>query len=159
MLSLPEFSSNGRTLFLPWDSFFGYGRGSAEEVPSLSELLYFVRKDMGQAKKLFAAIRKLKGLEYFCGPDYSSDLWQYSAGEMQKLLQCCREYGGYEHIVFLAGMFHEGIGSVMNQSSQIHLVCSKSKTGQERKEEFLRQMKYAGEQEILSKLTETEAKE
>lgn len=154
-----ELSVKGRTLFLAWDSFFGYGRGEGQEIPSLSELLYFIRKDMKQAKKLFAAIRKPKGIEYFCGPDYSSDLWQYSAAEMQKLLQCCREYGGYEQIVFFAGMFHEGIRSVMNQSSQVYLVCSRSKEGQERKDEFLRQMKYAGEQAMLSKLTEVEAKE
>lgn len=149
-----ELSKKGRTLFLPWDAFWGYGRMGDEETPSVSELLYFLRKDTVQAKKLFAGIRRKKGIEYFCGPDYSSDLWQYSPEEMQKLLLCCREYGGYDYIVFLSGMFHEGILSVMHQSGQICLVCSESSEGEIRKNEFLRQMKYAGEQDILSKLTE-----
>ena len=151
-----ELAGKGRTLFLPWDAYLGYQRAeNAEaETPSVSELLYFLRKDVTQAKKLFAGIRKKKGMEYFCGPDYSSDLWQYSPEEMQKLLLCCKEYGEYDHIVFLSGMFHEGILAVMHQSSQVCLVCSKSEQGNSRKKEFLRQMKYAGEQEILSKLRE-----
>lgn len=156
-----ELAERGRTLFLPWDAFLGYKRAETEETenPSVSELLYFLRKDIRQAKKLFAGIRKKKGMEYFCGPDYCSDLWQYSPEEMQKLLVCCKEYGGYDHIVFLSGMFHDGILSVMHQSSRVYLVCSKSKEGESRKREFLRQMKYAGEQEVLSKLQETEAVE
>jgi len=150
--------TGSRVLFLPWDAFLGYGRCETEEgeTPSLSELLYFLRKDMQQTKKLFAGIYKKRGTEYFCGPDYNSDLWQYSPEEMQRLLLCCKEYGAYDHIVFLAGMFHEGILSVMHQSSQIYLVCSKSKEGNSRKNEFLRQMKYAGEQDILEKIKEEE---
>ena len=154
-----KLAEQGRTLFLPWDAFLGYQRAEKEEAetPSISELLYFLRKDIQQAKKLFAGIRKKKGMEYFCGPDYSSDLWQYSPEEMQKLLLCCKEYGGYDHIVFLSGMFHEGILSVMHQSNRVYLVCSKSKEGNSRKNEFLRQMKYAGEQDVLLKLQEEEA--
>ena len=56
----------------------------------------------------------------------------------------------------MAGIFHEGVIAVMNQSSQIYLVSSNTKDGQRRKQEFYRQMKYAGEQEILSKVIEVE---
>ena len=66
----------------------------------------------------------------------------------------CREYGAYKHIVFLAGVFHEGSLAVMNLSSKIFLVTSGGMNGEQRKQEFLRQMKYAGEQEILSRLEE-----
>lgn len=161
-ISLAEqLTKGGRTLFLPWDAYLGYGRNGRKEteIPSLSELLYFVRRDTGQAKKLFAGIRRKSGVEYFCGPDYSTDLWQYSPEEMQRLLLCCKEYGGYEHIVFLAGVFQDGTAAVMRQSSRVYLVCSKTKEGEDRKREFFRQMKYAGEQEILSKIEEAEGRE
>ncbi len=151
-----KLSGKGRTLFLAWDGFLGLGRKNEKETeqPSLSELLYFIRKDRVQAKKLFEGIRQKNGIEYFCGVDYSADLWQYSAEEMQELLLCCKEYGGYQHVVFLAGMFHEGITAVMNQSSRIYLVCSETEEGKNRKKEFFRQMKYAGEQEILIRTEE-----
>lgn len=154
MAQAEQLAKSGRTLFVAWDAFLGYGRQEEKEteLPSLSELLYYVRKDLNQAKKLFAGIRKKGGVEAFCGPDYSTDLWQYSPQEMQQLLLCCREYGNYRHIVFLAGVFHEGTAAVMRQSSRVCLVCSKSEAGNKRTKEFFRQMKYAGEQEILTKV-------
>lgn len=149
-------SEKGKTLFLPWDPFGGCGRkedGSGIGA-SISELLYLMRKDRVQAKQLFAGLPKRNGAEYFCGPDYCTDLWQYSAEEMERLVACCREYGGYRHVVLLAGAFHEGVVSVMNQSGRVYLVGSGSEDGERRKQEFYRQMKYAGQQGILSQLRE-----
>lgn len=149
-------SQKGKTLFLPWDPFGGYGRsmdGNGTGA-SISELLYLMRKDRMQARQLFTGLPKKNGAEYFCGPDYCTDLWQYSAEEMAQLVACCREYGGYRQVVFLAGAFHEGVVSVMNQSGLVYLVCSGNQDGERRKQEFYRQMKYAGQQGVLSQLTE-----
>ena len=149
-------SEQGKTLLLPWDPFGGRGRGKDGSVsgPSISELLYLMRKDRQQAKQLFSGLPKNNGADYFCGPDYCTDLWQYSAEEMNQLVFCCREYGGYRYVVFLAGAFHEGVVSVMNQSEAVYLAGSGTEEGEVRKLEFYRQMKYAGEQGILSRLTE-----
>lgn len=157
---LRNLSEKGKTLFLPWDPFCGCGRredGSAKGA-SISELLYVMRKDRTQAKQLFFGLPKKCGAEYFCGPDYCTDLWQYSAEEMNQLIACCLEYGNYSHVVFLAGAFHEGVLSVMKQSSKVYLISSGLEKGEERKREFYRQMKYAGEQGVLSQLTEVLAK-
>ena len=153
---LAGFAGKGKTLFLPWDPFGGCGRGS-EGIgagASISELLYLMRKDRMLAKQLFEGLPKKNGADYFCGPDYCTDLWQYSEEEMCRLIACCREYGGYRQVVFLAGAFHEGVVSVMDQSGTIYLVCSDTETGEQRKQEFYRQMKYAGQQGILSRVTE-----
>ena len=148
-------SEQGKTLFLPWDPFAGYGRKENGEVkgPTVSELLYLIRRDRQQAKRMFAGLPKDEA-EYFCGPDFCTDLWQYSGEEMRQLVYSCREYGDYKNVVFLAGAFHEGVLAVMNLSSKIYLVTSGNRDGEKRKQEFLRQMKYAGEQEILSRLKE-----
>jgi len=151
-----KLSETGKTLFLPWDPFGGCGRtedGGRTGV-SVSELLYLMRKDRQQAKLLFTGLPKRNGAEYFCAPDYCTDLWQYSAEEMNQLIACCREYGGYRHVVFLAGAFHEGVVSVMNRSGKVYLICSGTEDGEKRKQEFYRQMKYAGEQGLLSRLEE-----
>ena len=154
-----KLSEKGKTLFLPWDPFGGFGRTGegARTGASLSELLYLMRKDRTQAKQLFAGLPKKNGAAYFCSPEYCTDLWQYSPEEMQQLVSCCREYGGYQYVVFLAGMFHAGVISVMNQSGKMYLVSSNTEEGIHRKQEFLRQMKYAGEQGVLSRLQEIEA--
>ena len=153
---LAGLSGKGKTLFLPWDPFGGWGReadGSGAGA-SISELLYLMRKDRVQAKQLFESLPKRNGADFFCGPDYCTDLWQYSEEEMGQLVACCREYGGYRQVVFLAGAFHEGVVSVMDQSGMIYLVCSGTESGEQRKQEFYRQMKYAGQQGVLSRLTE-----
>ena len=153
---LAGFSGKGKTLFLPWDPFCGCGRaedGSGAGA-SISELLYLMRKDRVQAKQLFENLPKKNGADFFLGPDYCTDLWQYSEEEMCQLVACCREYGGYRQVVFLAGAFHEGVISVMDQSGMIYLVSSGLEAGEQRKQEFYRQMKYAGQQGILSRLTE-----
>lgn len=151
---IEKLAGQGKVLFLFWDSFFGYGREENGEKISISELLYLIRKDKVQARKLFEKLPNKNGVEYFCGPDYCTDLWQYSVEEMQQLICCCQEYGGYQYIIFLAGMFHEGVVAILNQSSKIYLISSETEEGERRKKEFYRQMKYAGEQGILSKLTE-----
>ena len=150
---MEKLAEQGKILFLFWDSFSGYGRNE-EKNTSISELLYLMRKDKTQARKLLEKLPKKNGAEYFCGPDYCTDLWQYSVDEMQQLIRYCQEYGGYHYIIFLAGIFHEGVIAVLNQSSKIYLISSETEEGQLRKQEFYRQMKYAGEQEILSKLIE-----
>ena len=156
---LAKLSEKGRTLFLPWDPFAGCGRleEGRKEGSSISELLYLMRKDRVQARQLFSGLFRRNGAECFCGPDYCTDLWQYSAAEMSQLVGCCREFGGYRQVVFLAGAFHEGIISIMNQSGKVYLVCSETEEGERRKKEFYRQMKYAGQQGILSRLTEVQA--
>jgi len=148
-------SKKGKTLLLPWDPFGGTGR-SGEECAgvSISELLYLMRKDRQQARQLFAELPKRKECDFFCGPEFCSDLWQYSGEEMTKLIACCREYGGYRHVVFLAGTFHEGVIAIMNQSAGVYLVYSGTEDGEKRKQEFYRQMKYAGKQGLLSQLSE-----
>lgn len=153
---LTELSQSGKTLFLPWDPFGGYGRAEdgSSAGASVSELLYLMRKDRVQAKQLFEGLPKKNGADYFCGPDYCTDLWQYSEKEMCQLAACCREYGGYRQVVFFAGSFHEGVVSVMDLSGKIYLVCSGTEAGEQRKREFYRQMKYAGQQGILSRLAE-----
>lgn len=153
---LSKLSEKGKTLFLPWDPFLGYGRtkDEGERGASVSELLYFIRKDRVQARQLFEGLPKRNGAEYFCGPDYCTDLWQFSEEEMCRMVACCREYGGYRQVVFLAGAFHEGVVSMMDQSSTVYLVCSDTEDGEKRKQEFYRQMKYAGRQGILSQLRE-----
>lgn len=150
---MEKLAEQGKVLFLFWDSFSGYGRDE-EKNTSISELLYLMRKDKTQARKLLEGLPKKNGAEYLCGPDYCTDLWQYSVEEMQQLIRCCQEYGGYQYIIFLAGIFHEGVIAVLNQSSKIYLISSETQEGQIRKQEFYRQMKYAGEQGILSKLIE-----
>ncbi len=152
-------SEKGKTLLLPWDPFGAYGRqeDGRETGPSISELLYLMRKDRQQARQLFTRLPKKNGAEYFCGPDYCTDLWQYSAEEMGQLVACCREYGGYRNVVFVAGAFHAGVVSIMNQSGLIYLVGSGTEEGEWRKKEFYRQMKYAGEQGVLSQLSEVTA--
>ena len=153
---IEKLATKGKVLFLFWDSFSGYGREESEKVEktSISELLYLMRKDKVQAKKILEGLPKKNGAFYLCSPDYCTDLWQYSVEEMQQFLCCCQQYGGYQYIVFLAGIFHEGVVAVLNQSSEIYLVSSDTEDGCIRKREFYRQMKYAGEQEILSKLVE-----
>ena len=148
-------SKKGKTLLLPWDPFGGAGRNTEEsEGASISELLYFMRKDRQQARQLFETLPKKQGCDFFCGPEFCSDLWQYSAEEMTRLVECCREYGGYQHVVFLAGAFHEGVIAIMNQSGRVYLVHSETEEGEKRKQEFYRQMKYSGQQGLLSQLSE-----
>jgi len=153
---LTSLAKKGKTLFLPWDSFGGFGRTEegGRQGASISELLYLMRKDRTQAKQLFTGLPKKNGADYFCSPEYCTDLWQFSPEEMHQLVSCCREFGGYRYVVFLAGMFHGGVISVMNQSGTVYLVSSEKEGGFRRKQEFFRQMKYAGEQGVLSQLQE-----
>ena len=85
---LTSLAKKGKTLFLPWDSFGGFGRTEegGRQGASISELLYLMRKDRTQAKQLFTGLPKKNGADYFCSPEYCTDLWQFSPEEMHQLV-------------------------------------------------------------------------
>lgn len=150
-----KLAMEGKTLFLSWELFGGMGR--EEEVDckkTISDLLFVARKNEKGMKNLLTGLPSKDGYDYFCGTEYYADLWQYSPEEMAVLMTLCRKYGLYENIVFCCGFMSEGTEALMEASDEIYLVsCSGEETGK-RTAEFLRQMKYAGKQTILSKAKE-----
>ncbi|MCR5153515.1 MAG: hypothetical protein K6B75_01585 [Lachnospiraceae bacterium] len=157
---------SGRTLFLSWEPFGGLGREASEdkeygseEKASLSELLFRLRKSEDEAARLFERTCKTMGVDYFCGPDYCSDLWQFSAEEMCHLVSFCKERGGYEYVILAVGFFSESMEGVMKRCEKVVLITLSGSSGRERKREFYRQMKYAGNQELLDNIIEEDEDE
>lgn len=141
----------GRTLFLPWEPFGAWERETENTGrKTISDLLYALRKKDTKTKQLFSDLPRKEGVEYVCGADYYTDLWQYSCEEMQALLTCCKEYGEYQSIVFLAGFCSKSIERAMEECGHICLLYSSEAGGERRLSEFIRQMKYAGKQTLLS---------
>lgn len=149
-------SAHAKTLFLSWEAFGGFGRSetdAGEVAGDLSELLYMLRLENFSKKDKLLALSSLDGVFYIPGVAYCTDLWQYSAEELLRFLELCRECG-YQNIVFLAGFFSESIEGLMEQSEAVCLVTGDGAQEEKRKREFFRQMKYAGKQVLLSRIRE-----
>ncbi|MGN0505009.1 MAG: hypothetical protein ACI4FZ_00495 [Lachnospiraceae bacterium] len=154
-------SEHGKTLFLSWEPFGGFGRNGEEEermTGNISELLYLLRGENHSKKERLCALPVKEGVAYVPGVDYCTDLWQYSAEELLAFLKLCREEG-YQNIVFLAGFFSESIEALMEQSEEVCLVKDEGPAAEWRHKEFFRQMKYAGKQELLSRVKEVEVQD
>lgn len=146
-------SKEGKTLLLSWDFFGGLGRESGEEpVKTISDLLYTARKNEAGLRKLLSSLPTVNGCDYFAGTDYYADLWQYSAEETERLLDDVRRYGGFASVVFLCGFFSPCLEELFTGCDEVYLV---GVSGIDRRcDEFIRQMKYAGKQLLLSKIRE-----
>lgn len=150
-----ELALKGKTLLLSWDYFSGIGREENEPAgKTISDLLFTARKNETGMKKLLSGLMRKEGYDFFCGTDFYADLWQYSREEMETLIDSCKRNGGYENLVFSCGFFSDGVEALLENSNEIFLVKQNDTIGTRRNMEFMRQMKYAGKQTILSKISE-----
>lgn len=144
-----ELAKVGRTLLLLWDPF-GSTEGSREEGVSLSELLFAARKNRRGFGDMLDGTLKESGYSCIKGTDHYADLWQFSPEEMQELVEMCKTEGNFESIVFECGFMSESMERLMEMSDRVFL--PKADEADPGPDEFLRQMKYAGKQEILLKV-------
>ncbi|MCR5584268.1 MAG: hypothetical protein K6F63_02385 [Lachnospiraceae bacterium] len=141
-----ELAAGGRTLIIFWDPFGAFGR-NAEEGVSVSELLFTVRKNRSGFKGLLLRLSHEDGVFSLKGTDFYSDLWRFSPAEMEELADLCRTEGDFDHVIFECSFMSEAVEKLMEISDEVFIVPDgESDPGPE---EFLRQMKYAGKQEIL----------
>lgn len=144
-----ELSEEGRTLLIFWDPFGAFGRKEEDGV-SLSELLFNVRKNRAHFKNMLLRLSKTDGVFVFKGVDFYTDLWRFSPAETEELAELCRTEGGFENVIFECAFMSEGVERLMELSDEVFIV--RDEETDEGPEEFLRQMKYAGKQEILLKI-------
>ncbi len=143
-----ELSHAGKTLLLCWDPFGAFGRDGMEGV-SISELLFAARSNRKGFGKMLLRMRNDRGCFAFKGVDFYSDLWQFSADEMEKLADMCRADGSFDNIVFECAFISDAVERLMEISDEVILV--KSGESDPGPDEFLRQMKYAGKQGIINR--------
>ncbi len=143
-----KMAESERTLLLYWDPFCGIGR-TEDAGESVSELLFAVRKNSRGLGRLMLRLQSEQGFFYFKGTDFYSDLWQFSAEEMEALVNLCREEGHFVNVIFECAFMSEGVERLMELSDSI--ILPKASENDRGPDEFLRQMKYAGKQGILIK--------
>lgn len=155
-----KLSGYGKTLFLSWEPFGGFGREwreTEQNSGSISDLLYLLRSEAFTKTDRLLELPQREGVFYVPGASYCTDLWQYTAEELLKFLSLCKQ-AGFSSIVFLAGYFSEGIEALMEKSEELYLVTEEGEEAKSRCREFFRQMKYAGKQSLLSRVKEVEWK-
>lgn len=148
-LKAKEKASHGRTLVIFWDPFGAFGRNDPEGV-SLSELLFTVRKNRAGIGKLLLRLSHEDSVFFLKGTDFYTDLWRFSPSEMEELAELCRKEWDFEHVIFECSFMSEAVEKLMEISDEVFIVSDgENDPGPE---EFLRQMKYAGKQEILLRI-------
>ncbi len=144
-----ELAREGRTLLLLWDPF-GSFEENREDGVSISELLFAARKNRAGFSDMLLGTLKERGYSLIRGTDHYADLWQFSPDEMQELVELCKTEGDFESIVFECSFMSESMERLMELSDNVFL--PKADEADPGPDEFLRQMKYAGKQEILLKV-------
>ena len=143
-----KLSRQGRTLLICWDPF-GFPVRREEKDLTLSELLFAFRKNRNALNDGIMSLRSENGYNVLKGTDFYTDLWQFTAEEMQEFAEMCRSAGEYEYLVFECAFMSEAVERLMTLSDEI--LIPEAFPGDPGPEEFMRQMKYAGKQEILSR--------
>ncbi len=142
-----------RTLMIGWDPFAAIGR-ETEEGTSLSELLFAFRKNRQGFGKYMHGLKCKDGVFLVKGTDFYTDLWNFTGNEMQAFVEMCRSEGNFENVIFECSFMSEAVEKLMEVSDRIYLL--KSSQADPGPDEFLRQMKYAGKQDILLRIGEAE---
>lgn len=150
-------SENLETLFLPLLPFGLYGR---EEAVGMSELLYYLLQG---EEKLDTFLNDTLSKQHYRTENgavllrtvlWESDLRDFSIEQTDRLLRALEEHSGFQVVVFCLFGFQEREQEILNRSSRILVLLRQSKEGRKLYEEFREQLKMAGQQELLLKMTE-----
>ncbi len=133
----------GKTLYLPFDNFMG-----TEGKKSITELLY---RGLGSKDSLNDLMSSVSNGAYdaFGGPEYFSDMWQYTEDQMDRLLKALLDMD-YQHLVIAAGFMSDAIHMLFKRCDVIYIPALDSP----RSIELIRQLTAAGAEDIVNKIKE-----
>ncbi len=136
-------AKQGKTLFLPFDNFYG----NTGKI-SITELLYTGLGSLGRLRELLIN-ETSETYVSFGGPEHFSDLWQYTEEQMDSLLEVIKD-SEYEYIVIGAGFMSDAVYRLF---AGCDAVCIPNHSSA-RYHEFMRQMRASAGDEIAGKVRE-----
>lgn len=141
-----------KALYLPFLPFGIYGRETGD---GMSELLFYVRqRDAALPERLASLRQEGEGTDSFAPVRWSTELQDITREDMEYLLHCIERKGGYSAAVLAAGQFDAAGTAILRCCDIILIPVWDVPEGRRIQAEFLKQLKEAGEAELLSRITE-----
>lgn len=141
-----------RALYLPFLPFGIYGRESGD---GMSELLFYVRqRDTALPERLSSLRQEEEGMDSLTPVRWSTELQDITREDMEYLLHCVERKGGYGAAVLAVGQLDAAGIAILRCCDVILTPVWDVPEGHRIQAEFLKQLKEAGEAELLSRITE-----
>ncbi len=141
-----------KVLYLPFLPFGIYGRETGD---GMSELLFYVRQREPALSERLASLRQEgEGMDSLAPVRWSTELQDITREDMAYLLHCIEQKGRYNTLVLAAGQFDAAGIAILRCCDSILTPVWDLPEGRRIQAEFLKQLKEAGEAELLSRITE-----
>lgn len=141
-----------KVLYLPFLPFGIYGREGGD---GMSELLFYVRqREPALSERLYSLRQEGEGMDSLAPVRWSTELQDITREDMAYLLHCVEQKGRYSALVLAAGQFDAAGIAILRCCDSILTPVWDVPEGRRIQAEFLKQLKEAGEAELLSRITE-----
>ncbi len=142
----------GTVLYLPFLPFGSCGRGFRD---GMSELLFYLKQREEMSGEVFSGlVQKEKGLDSIGPVRWSAELREVSKEDIENLFRFLETKTEYDTVAVAIGQF-DAAGLMMLRYCDVILIpVWETEEGRALQTEFLRQLKEAGEAELLSRITE-----
>ncbi|MCH5273278.1 MAG: hypothetical protein J1E35_06355 [Lachnospiraceae bacterium] len=146
------FSKEGKVLYFPFLPFGIYGKESRDGI---SELLFYVKQRESELpERLCSLMQKGEYVDSFAPVRWSTELRDITKEDMECLLRCIEMKTEYCAAVLAVGQFDAAGSAVLGCCDIVLTPVWDTEEGHKIQEEFLRQLKEAGETGLFSRVTE-----
>jgi hypothetical protein len=151
-----EYGNKDHVLFINLEPFTGLRETiSAESQKGMSDVIYYVNeKVLNLKEKLELLIRHKDNIDLVPDITFSTDLYDFAADGMRILLNTIRECKKYKYCIINIGFVSSTVFELFAQSHKIYIVTGIEDVNCRRRDNFVKQLEWAGFEEILSKLEE-----
>lgn len=149
-----EYVNMNNVLYINMEPFTGLKEDlQTDSRKNMSDLIYYLNEKIYNIKeKLEPMIQSKAKFDVVSGITFSTDLYDLTLEGVRILLNTIREYKRYQLCVINTGFISPAIFEVFRMSSKICIVTGQGKVIERKKGDFLKQLKWAGFEEILDKL-------
>lgn len=149
-----EYGNQGKVLFINLEPFTGLKQTKVSDAyKGMSDVIYYVNEKVDNLKeKLELIIKSTDNIDLILEVIFSTDLYDLNLEGIKILLTTIRDYQKYKYCIINTGYISSAVIELFKQSSKIYIITDKEDVTHRRKDNLVRQLAWAGFDEILKNL-------
>lgn len=149
-----EYGGMGKCLFINLAPFTGLvEEGTVDGHKGMSDLIYYMNEKVENIKeKIELTVRIKENIEVISDTSFATDLCDLTIEGIRTLITSIRDCKKYNFLIFHAGFVSPAILELFQICSRLYAVIGTQAADVRRKENFLKQLKWAGVKDRIEKL-------
>ncbi len=155
-----EYGNSEKVLYINLSPFTGMKEMVPNDNKGMSDLIYYVNEKVGGLKeKIERIIKKINTIDVILDVTFSTDLVDLSTEGMRALLDTIREIKAYKYCIIYINFVSAAVIELLRQSFRICITTDKKEWLHRRRDNFIKQLEWAGYEELVHKIVQLSLEE